>query len=173
MIPRRKSDIFLTSVLCRIISKGLLDASVEDVAELAKQVWYGEDDVVLDLKRDLSSRKLGLEQKRRALYLIDRLRRYPCLTPSKATQLKELLMPYFFLKPVEQTPIAKGLIDSYRLDKLAFDWGLDEDISVQMKDVLQYQTRHFAATQGCSTGYDEVAKAVPDILAGPAVGFKS
>ncbi|MEN1910921.1 hypothetical protein P5Z57_28035, partial [Pseudomonas sp. CD3(2023)] len=53
------------------------------------------------------------------------------------------------------TPYAVELAARHMLDKKAFEWGLEEDITPQMKSVLQYQTRHYAASLGRVTGYSE------------------
>jgi len=44
---------------------------------------------------------------------------------------------------------------THKLDKLAADWGLDEDVTLQAKSILKCQTRHYAASLGIVTGYSE------------------
>ncbi len=74
---------------------------------------------------------------------------------SKAAQLREVLKEWDELKPAQPTPYAVGLAAQHMLDKKAFEWGLEEDITLQMKSVLQYQTRHYAASLGRLTGYSK------------------
>lgn len=59
------------------------------------------------------------------------------------------------LKVGSVDPLAEVRVKDFLLDKLAFEWGLSEDVSCLMKDVLPYQTRHYAATQNTTTGFDD------------------
>ena len=156
--PKRSSGKLLESVA----SAGLRHTSAEDLAELAKQLWYSPNDLMPELKREVSSKLRQVDQKKRALYLVDRLRRYPCVSEDKAAHLKEFVSSWAFLKPATPSKRASQLVASHRLDKLAFEWGLEEDVTTQMKEVLQYQTRHFAAKQGVRTGYNEEQATSPD-----------
>lgn len=52
-------------------------------------------------------------------------------------------------------PLAEVRVKEFLLDGLAFEWGLSEDVSALMKDVLPYQTRHYAATQSTITGFND------------------
>lgn len=74
---------------------------------------------------------------------------------SKAAELRAFLKEWAGLKPVQPTSYAVGLASRHMLDKKAFEWGLEEDITPQMKLVLKYQTRHYAASLGKLTGYSE------------------
>ncbi|HBP0428810.1 TPA: hypothetical protein L5Q11_005024 [Pseudomonas aeruginosa] len=138
-----------------VTRKGLRHASAEALAELAKQLWYSQVDLVPVLEDKVSKRLRRVDQKQRALYLVDRLRRFPCVPPDKAEVLKSFVSTWSSLKPAAHSPRATELLAAYRLDTLAYEWGLEEDVSPQMKEVLQYQTRHYAATQGVRTGYND------------------
>lgn len=74
---------------------------------------------------------------------------------SKAALLREVLKEWAELKPSQPTLNAVELAVRHMLDKKAFEWGLEEDITPQMKSVLRYQTRHYAASLGRLTGYSE------------------
>ncbi|NMX77829.1 hypothetical protein HBO23_33210 [Pseudomonas sp. WS 5532] len=119
----------------------------------AQQLWYGDQDLVPVLESEVSGRLRGAAQKQRALYLVDRLRRFPCLTDAKAARLKEFVSSWSTLKPAVHSAQSTQMVTSHKLDKLAYEWGLEEDVVPQMKDVLEFQTRHFAATTGAQTGY--------------------
>lgn len=125
------------------------------LTDFAKQVWYGELDLVPLLREHLMRSGMADEQSRRLLYVVDRLTCYPCMLRSKAAQLREVLGEWAELKPAQPTPYAVELAARHMLDKKAFEWGLEEDITPQMKSVLQYQTRHYAASLGRVTGYSE------------------
>lgn len=125
------------------------------LADFAKQLWYGELNLVVLLREHLVRSDMADEQRRRLLYVIDRLICYPCILRSKATQLRTILKEWAELKPTQPTATAIELAARHMLDKKAFEWGLDEDITPQMKSVLQYQTRHYAASLGRVTGYSE------------------
>lgn len=149
-------------LLMHTASAGFHSTSAQTLAELAKQLWYSPHDLVPDLQSEVSSKLQEVDQQRRALYLVDRLRRYPCLPDDKAAHLKEFVSCWAFLKPATPSKRASEMVASHRLDKLAFEWGLEEDLTAQMKEVLQYQTRHFAAKQGVRTGYNEEHVTAPD-----------
>lgn len=146
-----------------VTREGLGHASSEALAELAKQLWYGQRDLVPVLEEEVSKRLRKVDQKQRALYLVDRLRRFPCVPRDKATVLKAFVSSWSSLKPVARSRRANQLLAAHRLDKLAFEWGLEEDVSTQMKEVLQYQTRHYAATQGVRTGYSDGASVAAEL----------
>ncbi len=140
----------------RLASAPLREASSELLSELALIVWYADDALdnlqsVLDNDLDDCSELI----RRRAIYLVDRLRRFPCVTNEKAFQLKIFVFSHEALKPGFRSEKANQLLSTHKLEKLAFDWGLDEDVGPQIKDVLQLQTRHFAATLERKTGYTE------------------
>lgn len=125
------------------------------LADFAKQVWYGELDLAPLLRESLVQTGVADESRRRLLYVVDRLTCYPCMLRSKAAELRAFLKEWAGLKPAQPTSYAIGLASRHMLDKKAFEWGLEEDITPQMKLVLKYQTRHYAASLGRLTGYSE------------------
>lgn len=147
------------ALLETVTQQRLSQVASGSLVELAKQLWYGERDLVPVLQRKLADKLRQPEQKLRALYLVDLLRRFPCVPAEKAAHLKGFVSGWSNLKPAEHSPRAAQLVSRYQLDKLAYEWGLEEDVSKQMQDVLAFQTRHYAATQGVKTGYSEPAPA--------------
>ncbi|MCO6057854.1 hypothetical protein NG726_14390 [Pseudomonas sp. MOB-449] len=143
------------ALLENVTQQRLSEVASGVLAELAKQLWYTDRDLVPVLQRELTSKLRGPEQKLRALYLVDLLRRFPCVSEEKAAHLKGFVSRWSSLKPAERTPRATQLVSRYQLDKLAYEWGLEEDVSKQMQDVLAFQTRHYAATQDVKTGYSD------------------
>lgn len=141
--------------LYRLASAPLCEASSELLAELALVVWYA-DSAVPGLQSVLDCMVVGPElMLRRAIYLIDRLRRFPCITNEKASQLKRVVDNFSALKATEYS----GNIPSHSCfrgsEVLACAWGINEDVNRQMKFILHYQTRSYAASLGIKTGYTE------------------
>lgn len=151
----QQDEAYLLQLLDTICSQRPREISVDTLADFAKQIWYGELDLVPLFRRHLAQSNLADEQRRYLLYLVDRLSCFPCMLRSKAAQVRGMLKEWAGLKPIQPSPYAVELVAKFMLDKRAFDWGLDEDVSPQMKDILQYQTRHYAAALGKATGYSE------------------
>lgn len=148
-------EVRVLQLIDAICSRSPRQVANEALADFAKQVWYGELDLVVLVRNHLVRSAVADEQRRRLLYVIDRLICYPCILRSKAVLLREVLKEWAELKPAQPTPYAVELAARHMLDKKAFEWGLEEDITPQMKLVLQYQTRHYAASLGRLTGYSE------------------
>lgn len=127
--------------------------SVELLTKLALEIWYGELKIEYLIKNELSGESIDSDQARRALYLVDRLISFPCLSDIKAKSLQSILTLWGDLKDIPPSKVGQQLLMNYKLDKKALRWGLEEDITAQMKSLLKYQTRHFAATTGKITGY--------------------
>ncbi|WP_260958608.1 hypothetical protein [Pseudomonas citri] len=131
-------------------------ASVELLKKLALEFWYGDLDIEKLINEELSSEFLSPLQARRAIYLVDRMISFPCLNRNKAKLLKNIVkLQEARLKINPPSKKSEQLFREHRLDKKAFEWGLQGDITMQMKSLLEYQTRHFAATTGKKTGYSE------------------
>ena len=128
-------------------------AAVELLTKLALEVWYGELKIEYLIKSELSGESMNSDQTRRALYLVDRLISFPCLSNIKAKPLQSILKSWGDLKDTPPSKVGQQLFMDYKLDKKALRWGLEEDITAQMKSLLKYQTRHFAAVTGKRTGY--------------------
>ena len=156
-MPRLNRKQSFGALLEAVTQQRLSQVASDSLVELAKQLWYEERNLVPVLQREVAGKLREPEQKLRALYLVDLLRRFPCVSTDKAARLKGFVSSWSSLKPAERSPRATQLVSRYQLDKLAYEWGLEEDVSKQMQDVLAFQTRHYAATQGVKTGYSEPA----------------
>jgi len=138
--------------LFRLASSPLAQASVDTLVEFALSIWYAES---FSAREVLEALQGDIMAQRRAVYLVDKFRRYPCLTKKRAAQLKSFVYGWSSLKlGVYSDPIVQ-LVVTHKLDKLAADWGLDEDVTLQAKNILKCQTRHYAASLGIVTGYSE------------------
>lgn len=144
------------TLLEQVSRQGLSSVRSELLAELAKEVWYGERDLVPLLQREVTDKLHQRVEKQRALYLVDMLRRFPCVPEEKAAQLNSFVSSWSELKPKDHSAHATEMVAKYRLDKLAYEWGLEEDVSHHMQSMLKFQTRHYAATlEGVKSGYAE------------------
>ncbi|OPE30068.1 hypothetical protein APB26_33505 [Pseudomonas aeruginosa] len=120
-----EADISLT----RLVRAPLSQAAPETLTKVAVFVWY-DTDPLPSLKRILATLE-GI-QERRARFILDLRRRYPCTEPERHRELRELV----------------GLKVSFRGGPhtgLLHAWGLDEDDWPNTKAILPYQTRHYAA----------------------------
>ena len=160
-MPRLNRKQSFGALLESVTQQRLSQVASGSLVELAKQLWYEERDLVPILQREVAAKLHEPEQRLRVLYLVDLLRRFPCVPAEKAARLKDFVSSWSSLKPAEHSPQATQLVSRYQLDKLAYEWGQEEDVSKQMQDVLAFQTRHYAATQGVTTGYSESARTTP------------
>lgn len=151
-----KTDGEFLSLFREFYRSPLSNASVELLKQLALELWYGDLDTEKLVGNELSSESLSPLQARRAIYLVDRLISFPCLSRSKAKALRSVVkVQEAQLKIHSPSKRAERLFKEHKLDKKAFEWGLQEDITIQMKSLLGYQTRHFAAATGQKNGYSE------------------
>ncbi|UPF06556.1 hypothetical protein MXB02_13355 [Pseudomonas mosselii] len=151
-----KTDREFVSLFRRFYNDHPSNASVELLKGLALEFWYGDLDIEKLINRELSSGRLTSLQARRAMYLVDRMVSFPCLSRNKAKLLRDIVkLQGAILKSTPPSKAAEQLFKEYKLDKKAFEWGLQGDITIQMKSLLEYQTRHFAAATGKKTGYSE------------------
>lgn len=133
------------------VSKEPLHKVDEDVfACFAKSVWLDTDHAKAKVHERLDHPALPLLRKRRLLYLMDRLRRYPCLDDHDAALLKS------FVQAWEKRLSASGQWRQTAVntrDKLAQAWGVDEDASRLFSSVLDFQTRHYVDAHNLKSGY--------------------
>jgi len=116
----------------------------------AKSVWF--DSEHLKQKADLRLKDPGIPllRKRRLLYLLDRLRRYPCLDDHDAWLLKQFVQAW----EKELSRIGSWRqTAAHTKDKLAQAWGVDEDASRLFSSVLDFQTRHYVDEHKLKSGY--------------------
>ena len=120
-----------SSPLITLVSAPLAQAAPEALIEVALLVWYDADPLP-SLKRALEVLE-GIQQ-RRARFVLDVIRRYPCTERERKQALRDLI----------------DLKVNFRggpLTDLLHAWGLDENDIPNTKAILPYQTRHYAAEQ--------------------------
>jgi hypothetical protein len=155
--PRNRTPDSLEHVLV-MVSKAPLYKVEEDVfARFAKSVWYDTSRAKSKVQARLNDPVVPPLRKRRLLYLLDRLRRYPCLDDRRAGELQQ-----FVRKWETQLVNAKPWRQSanHTKDKLAKQWGVDEDASRLFSSVLDYQTRHYVDEHHVKSGYKPLQQAV-------------
>lgn len=118
----------ISSALLTIANEPLSQAAPETLIEVALLVWYTPDPFPL-LKRTLEALD-GIRQLR-ARFLLDALRRYPCIDSGRRQMLHDLADPKVSYR---QGPL-RGLLRA---------WGLDDIDRPNTKAILPYQTRHHA-----------------------------
>ncbi|HEP9751790.1 hypothetical protein [Pseudomonas aeruginosa] len=121
------------------MSAPLAQAAPETLIEVALLVWY-DPDPLPSLKRVLDALE-GVEL-RRALYVLDRLRRFDCMGKQRYCELADLVKsPRWEPLKVSFVPLPPHW--SGQPDWLAQGWGLAEYLNTKI--ILPYQTRHYAA----------------------------
>ncbi|MDF5953303.1 hypothetical protein P4193_24905 [Pseudomonas aeruginosa] len=78
-MPRLDRKQSFGTLLETVTQQRLSQVASDALVELAKQLWYEERDLVPVLQREVASKLREPEQKLRALYLVDLLRRFPCI----------------------------------------------------------------------------------------------
>ncbi|WP_143038233.1 hypothetical protein [Pseudomonas saponiphila] len=132
--------------LKRLVQGELHHADPEMLVQIALNLWYHPDPVplLLEVVNGLQDMEL-----RRALYTLDRLRRYgTAMTEQRRIELSDLirsprwepLKVIFVLSP----PPPWGRRAKWP-DVLAQGWGLGEEERLDTACILKYQTRHYAA----------------------------
>ncbi|MDE2036855.1 MAG: hypothetical protein KGI95_27635, partial [Pseudomonas sp.] len=87
-MPRLDRKQSFGALLETVTQQRLSQVASDALVELAKQLWYEERDLVPVLQREVAGKLRKPEQKLRALYLVDLLRRFPCVSTEKAARLK-------------------------------------------------------------------------------------
>lgn len=145
-----------TLALTNVVANEFARANSKDFEVVAKSLWYSEDDLVGAMNFAMLNKLQNDDQKRRLLYMVERLRRFGCVTHENKKAMKGFVEKWSELKPSELDNHYKSLVDNHRLDELAFSWGLHEDLSLRLQDVLHFQTRHYADSQKNRHGYSEL-----------------
>ncbi|MFJ4056565.1 hypothetical protein ACIPZC_24385 [Pseudomonas sp. NPDC089743] len=119
--------------------------------------WYKNEDMHEALEDRLKTPGLAPVRKRRLMYLVDRLRRFPCMKPERADQMKKLVAKWQSLsRNVNERLLAKAQ-QLNRYDKVAVAWGVAEPVGHLMSMVLELQTRHFVDAHRLPNGNDTLA----------------
>lgn len=146
---------FFAERLTHVVDDSFSAAPAQDFEDVAKTLWYSEENLVDVLNFTMEHRLNDDEQKRRLLYMVERFRRFGCVTHEKKKALRDFVQQWDHLKPHHFDDDSKRLVESHRLEELAFSWGLKEDLSSRLQDVLHFQTRHYADSQRSRNGYSE------------------
>jgi len=140
-------------------SKVPLDNLEMDVAtRFAIAVWYFSDAMTDSLEQRLRQPGLAPVRKRRLMYLVDRLRRFPVMEPAKASQMKSFVEHWHYLTSTADAQALRKAEKVNRYDKVAVAWGLAENVSGLMSKVLEFQTRHFVDKHALPSGYSELSR---------------
>lgn len=119
--------------------------------------WYRNEDMRESLEHRLSSPGVAPIRKRRLMYLVDRLRRFPCMRPEQAEQMKGLVTKWQDLTRNLNDRLVQRAKALNQYDKVAVTWGVAEPVGHVMGMVLELQTRHFADAHHLSSGYPELS----------------
>ncbi|MCL8307621.1 hypothetical protein [Pseudomonas putida] len=141
--------------LLELVSDPFRDQDSQKLIETAVVVWYGDIALLQGFSEIARNPSIDDASKKKALYILDTLRRYPCVSAERKQVAKEIILKNIVLKSRSGDSLAEERVKTFMLDRLAFEWGLSEDVSALMKDVLPYQTRHYAATQNAITGFND------------------
>ncbi|WP_322002300.1 hypothetical protein [Marinobacter alexandrii] len=115
------------AALLNVARKGLKNSSADEVVTAAVEVWH---------KRYLPNLSgLSVDEQRVAGYLVDRLSRFNCLSLEQKKLLQGVAA-----KAKQNVP---KRVSHSRVDALAKNWGLEEDLKPFMPALMPYQTRHY------------------------------
>lgn len=128
------TDLEVNKTFWRVVSKRFSQASIDELKVVALAVWY-QDDYSPDFSGLQGTEAL------KAGYLVDRLRRYRCVPKARKQRLKQLVSPLRSQVPSTSTRDLSST--PHRVESLAKEWGLEEDVSSLMPGLLEYQTRHY------------------------------
>ncbi|MNJ46201.1 hypothetical protein D3C77_413270 [compost metagenome] len=135
-------------------SKAPLDhLKLEVATSFAVAVWYFSDMLTDSLEQRLRQPGLAPVRKRRLMYLVDRLRRFPVMEPEQASKMKSFVDHWRYLATTAASQAVRKAVKVNRYDKVAITWGLEENVSGLMSKVLEYQTRHFVDQHALPSGY--------------------
>lgn len=138
-------------------TKGSLEKLDQGVAEtFALIFWYKNEDMREALENRLKRPGLAPVRKRRLMYLVDRLRRFPCMKHEHAVQMKQLVSRWQDLSRHVSGKLVEKAQKMNQYDKVAATWGLAEPVGNLMGKVLDLQTRHFVDAHHLPNGYTEL-----------------
>ena len=112
----------------RLVSREFSSASVEDVKTVALAMWHENFVPNVDHLPESSAKAAG--------YVVDKLMRFNCVPQERKSNLRDVLTRLKAISPVSPVSV-RGC------DKLAQNWGLATDLKAQVRELLEYQTRHY------------------------------
>ncbi|MDR0281045.1 MAG: hypothetical protein LBJ37_24540 [Paucimonas sp.] len=140
----------LDQVLVKVSKTPLHKVDEGVFACFAKSVWFDTGHAQARVQERLKDPAVPFLRKRRLLYLMDRLRRYPCLDDHDAGVLKQFVQLW---EKQLSTIGSWRQTAAHTKDKLAQSWGVDEDASRLFSSVLDFQTRHYTDAHNLKSGY--------------------
>ncbi|MGI3043421.1 hypothetical protein ACRTDM_16985 [Shewanella algae] len=118
-------------VFDRLVSSEFSLGSFEDVKTVALAIWHENFVPKVTHLSESSARAAG--------YVVDKLMRFNCVSQELKAKLRGVLAQ---LKSMFSfTPVKPVKIEG--CDKLAQSWGLTTDLKLQVRELLEYQTRHY------------------------------
>lgn len=117
----------------KIISSSFNTLLLEDLKPVVRAIWHENYVPNINLL-NLESQELN-----RAGYLVDRFRRFNCVEDSTKQELN------YLVKTLKEATLTHEKVnsDNPKVEKLAIEWNLNEDVSGFMCDLLEFQTRHY------------------------------
>jgi hypothetical protein len=138
-------------------TKAPLEQLEKEVAStFAYAFWYANENMCKTVEHRLKQPGVAPVRKRRLMYLVDRLRRFPCLEAEQASKMKEFVGCWSSLSKSASPKVVERAEKVNRYDKLAITWGLEENVSNVMSMVLEFQTRHFVDEHQLPSGYEKL-----------------
>ncbi|MFF7062480.1 hypothetical protein [Pseudomonas sp. NPDC008258] len=151
----KSADAFRRVVVAA--TKGSLEQLEKEVAAaFAYAFWYANDATSKAIEDRLKDPTVARVRKRRLMYLVDRLRRFPCMEPEQASRMKDFVACWSDLSHSASQKVVERAAKVNPYDKLAVTWGLDENVSNVMSMVLEFQTRHFVDEHHLPSGYTKL-----------------
>ncbi|WCE31157.1 hypothetical protein [Vibrio sp. SCSIO 43137] len=111
-----------------LVTNDFSNASFDDVKAVALAMWHEEFVPSVDGLSEQSARSAG--------YLVDKLMRYNCVNDEVKALLRIQVMKLKSTATVVPT-------EDRKCEKLARSWGLHQDLKLQVRQLLEYQTRHY------------------------------
>lgn len=116
----------------KIVENPFSETSSEDLKLVVLAIWHsGFVPSVVDITDDLAARK--------AIYLIDRLMRFNCVSDLQQdkliAQIDALAEAFEVVQREGQRPNRKVCLHAWR-------WGLEEDLKLKIRALLPFQKRH-------------------------------
>lgn len=149
-IPKASPFSSLDKIVVKVSKVPLHKVAEHDFADFAMAVWFDTKTAKARIQKRLETPSIPPVRKRRLLYLVDRLRRFPCLDDHDAESLKQFVSGWQKLLGTAGSGRRTG---SKTKDKLAKAWGVNEDASRLFSCILEFQTRHYVDEHGLRSGY--------------------
>lgn len=122
------------SLLKKIASNSLTEASSEDIVKIACAYWY--EHFLPDIKKIES---LPVEQQKIIGYITEFFSTFNCVEKKQAVTLVSIAST--IKKHIEPEPSESNT------DEIAAEWGLEDNLNKYHSAFLKYQTRHYQHSQ--------------------------